>query len=192
MSCVRECFIYPSFNYLRAQMSLSHFVFGQISDSFFIINLAVIFGIGKMCLSVFLSVILFHRCDASRSTSSATNIEWLNTSAILFSLTIVSLRSTSFCLRWSMSMSCCFKPSIIIFIKQNGRSWKFCLRLSCIVVCNSHILNATLNIVAILIGHYPLSSIDYIWIHSISIWFLWNSMNISKLIALYRTWVLIV
>ena len=173
-------------------MSLSHFVFWQVSDSFFIINLTVIFGIREVCLSIFLSVILFHGCNASRSTTSSTNIEWFNTSTILFSVTIVGLWSTSFCLRWSVSMSCCFKPSIIIFVKENGCSWELSLRLSSVVVCISHILNTTLNVVTVLVGHYSLSSINYIWVHSISIRFLWNCMNISKLWALNRSWVFIV
>ena len=167
MSCICKCFINPGFNYLRAQMSLSHLIFGKISYSFFIINLSIIFGISKVSLSILLAEILFYGRYASRSTS-ATHIEWFNTSAILFSLCIIRLWLTSSSLWWDMPMSCRFKTSIVIFIKKNGRSCQLSLRL-CVVLWNSHILNTVLNVVLILLAHNSISSRYYVWIHSISI-----------------------
>jgi hypothetical protein len=64
--------------------------------------------------------------------------------------------------------------------------------LSSIIVCNSHILDTILNVVTILLGHYSFGSINYFWVHSVSIWLLWNGMNIPKLRGLYRGWVFIV
>ena len=172
-------------------MSLSNFVFWKVSDSFFIIYLTVIFGIGEVCLSVLLSVVLLYGCDASGSTiatTAVTNIEWFDTSTILFSVAIVCLWSTSYLLWRLMSLCCSFKPSIIIFIKKDCRRRKFSSWFGSVVISNSHILDATLNVVTALIGHYPLSSIYHIWIHSIPVWLLRNRMNISKLRALDRSW----
>lgn len=176
-------------------MSLSHFVLWKVSDSFFIIYLTVIFGIGEVCLSILVGVVLLYSCDASGSTiatTAVTNIEWFDTSTILFSVAIVCLRSASNLLRRLMSLSCSFEPSIIIFIKKYRGRWELSSRFSHVVISNSHILDATLDVVTALVGHYSFSSINYIWIHSIPVWLLRNSMDISKLRALDRSWIFVI
>lgn len=151
-------------------MCLCNLILWQISNSLFIINLSIILRISKVSLSVFLTEIVFDSWDSSRSRSTRTHCKWFNASAILFSLTIVGWWPVLFDIWRHMSASGCFESSVVVLVKKDCSGGEVSIRLS-VVSLDSHVLDTLLNVIVSVTTHDSLSSLDDIWVHSITVGF---------------------